>query len=292
MMHRIFAALFLASPLIVLTNFPYPYSLPRWIFISLLCSLWSVLLIYDVAKKNINLPFSYIDWAFIVFVAVLGISTITGIDRTHSLWGSMERSFAFSLWPLLLIAFFGLKYALSKPENRTFLLRFFSITILIAAFWGLLQKLIPEFSQTFSGARVGGTLGNAIFYGSYLTLGIGILFLELLEEKRFSRWWSLTSLSIVTAALALLLTQTRGPLLGLCVGIFVALATYFYKKTPHKRIALFGIATLITLSLITGFIAYNKNLITQTTITTRLYNWNMAWSGFKDKPFFGWGPEN
>jgi O-antigen ligase len=291
-MHRIFAALFLASPLIVLTNFPYPYSLPRWIFISLLCSLWSILLIYDVVKKNTNLHFSYIDWAFIVFIAVLGISTITSVDRTHSLWGSMERSFAFSLWPLLLVAFFGLKHALSKPENRTFLFRFFSATILVAAFWGILQKLIPGFSHTFSGARIGGTLGNAIFYGSYLTLSIGLLFLGLLEEKRFSRWWNLTTLSIIGAALALLLTQTRGPLLGLCVGIFVALVTCFYKKTSHKRIAIISIVALMTLALGGGFIAYNKNLITPTTITTRFYNWSMAWNGFKDKPFFGWGPEN
>ena len=113
MLHRIFAALFLISPLIILTNLAYPYTLPRWFFISLVCCAWSIALAADIIRKKITFKFSPIDWAFIAFISALGLSTLTSIDRTNSLWGSMERSFAFSLWPLLFVAFLGMKHVLS-----------------------------------------------------------------------------------------------------------------------------------------------------------------------------------
>jgi O-antigen ligase len=291
MLHRIFAALFLVSPLVVLTNLPFPYTLPRWIFITILCAFWSALLVRDVVKKTIS-PLTRLDIAFVLFVLALGLSTIFSVDRTHSIWGSLERSFAFSLWPTLLVAYFGLKQALTREENKTFLFRFFALTVATAALWGILQKLLPGFSQTFSGARIGGTLGNAIFYGSYLTLSIGIIAIKLFEEKKYSSWWFVSGASVILAGISLFFTQTRGPLLGLFAGILVALTDYFYKTKPYKRAILIGFVSICALAAAFAFIAFNKNIITPTTITTRLYNWSMASNGFKDKPVLGWGPEN
>lgn len=292
MLHRIFAAFILISPLIILTNLAYPYALPRWIFISLVCWAWSLALAIDILRKKITFKFSPIDYAFIAFVSALGLSTLTSIDRTHSLWGSMERSFAFSLWPLLLIAFFGLKLVLSNAASKIFLLRVFVVSVFLASLWGILQKLLPGFSQTFSGARIGGTLGNAIFFGSYLTLSIGILSYYLTLEKYRSRWWYAAIITIITATTTLLFTQTRGPLLGLCAGAFVATSVYVYFKSSKKIIVLVSIAALLIAGLMGSYVAYQKNLISPTTITTRLFNWNMAWDGFKEKPLLGWGPEN
>jgi O-antigen ligase len=292
MHHRIIAALFLLSPIIVITNLPYPYTLPRWVFLTILCFIWSVTLIFDQSQKKADLAFSPIDWAFIIFVATVGISTLTSVDILHSLWGSLERSFAFSFWLTLLIGFFGLKIALSKQEQKKFLLRFLVTTLFIAALWGFLQKIIPGFSQTFSGNRIGGTLGNAIFYGSYLTLSLGLLLFSFITEKKYSPWWIFSIISGLLATTSLFFTQTRGPLLGLLVGVCITATAYIYKTTSHKRSTLFGIVFLILISMGVGVITYNKQIFTQSTITTRLLNWQMAWDGFKDKPIFGWGPEN
>lgn len=292
MKHRIFAALFLLSPLIILTNFPYPYSLPRWIFLTILCFVWSIALLIDSARKKINLQLSRLDLLFVFFVLTLGITTATSVDIAHSLWGSLERSFAFTLWPPLLVAFFGLKVSLQKLEDKTFLFRFFSIIVLITSLWGVLQKYIPGFSETFSGNRIGGTLGNAIFFGSYITLSIGILAFKLFEERKYSAWWFFTVITTIIAAITLLLTQTRGPLLGLCAGTIVALSTYLYKTVTNKRTKAFGLAGIIFVVALAGLLAYNKQITSQTTVTTRVLNWKMAWSGFKNKPVFGWGPEN
>ncbi len=291
MIHRIFAALFLSSSLVILTNLPFPYSLPRWTFLTLLSAAWSLFLIRDVIKKIIA-PITRLDCTFIFFVLVLAASTIFSIDPLRSMWGSLERSFAFSLWPVLLVCYFGLKQAFLKQDNKTFLFRFFTITVAAAALWGIFQKNIPGFSATFSGNRIGGTLGNAIFFGSYLTLSIGIIATRFFDEKKYSQWWFFSATSIALASVSLFFTQTRGPLLGLFVGIAVAIATYFFVTKPYKKTILIIFASVCALAVATAFFTFNKKIVTPTTITTRLYNWDMAWHGIADRPIFGWGPEN
>jgi len=292
MNHRIFAALFLASPLLILTSVPFPYTVPRWIFISILCTFWSILLVIDHLKNKTNTQFSYIDWALIIFVAALGITTLTSTDSAHSMWGSLERSFGYSLWVLLLIAYFGIKQAIKKPADKQFLLRFFTVILSLAALWGIAQKFIPGFSHTFSGARIGGTLGNALFYGAYLVLSSGLIALNCAQEKKYSRWWFFSVTTITLSIISLILTQTRGPILSLCLGISLALATYLYKTSTHKKYVAIGATALTALLIVGGIIAYNNKIITRTTISTRFFNWSMAWSGFKEKPLLGWGPEN
>lgn len=291
MIHRIFAALFLVSPLVILTTLPFPYSLPRWILITLLSAVWSLVLIRDVVKKTIA-PITRLDRAFVFFVLALAASTIFSADPLRSMWGSLERSFAFSLWPTLLVCYFGLKQALSKQDNKTFLFRFFAVTVAAAALWGIFQKIVPGFSTTFSGNRIGGTLGNAIFFGSYLTLSIGIIAAKLSDEKKYSAWWIFSATSIALAGVSLFFTQTRGPLLGLFAGIVVSLAAYFFATKPYKKAIAVGFVSVCALAIAIALFAFNKKIVTPTTITTRLYNWNMAWHGVVDRPIFGWGPES
>lgn len=60
MNHRIFAALFLTSPLLIITAFPFPYVVPRWIFISILCVVWSIFLLAEHIKNKTSIRFSYL----------------------------------------------------------------------------------------------------------------------------------------------------------------------------------------------------------------------------------------
>jgi O-antigen ligase len=291
MIHRYFAALFLLSPLVVLTNLPFPYTLPRWIFITILCAVWSLFLVSDVIKKKVA-PLTRIDVAFSFFVLALAAATFFSVDPLNSMWGSLERSFAFSLWPALLIAHFGLKQSLLQQDDKTLLFRFFAATVAAAALWGIFQKIVPGFSTTFSGARIGGTLGNAIFFGSYLTLSIGVLAVKIFEEKKYSSWWYLFAASITLSVVSLFLTQTRGPLVGLFAGVTSALAAYFFTTRPYKRAIVIGSVSLFLAAAVFGIFAFKTNIITTTTISTRLHNWSMAWNGFTNRPIFGWGPEN
>ncbi len=94
------------------------------------------------------------------------------------------------------------------------------------------------------------------------------------------------------ALVALLLTHTRGPLLGLIAGIVITASSYGFIRAQHKIRSALIILIFISIGITGAVIAYNKNFINHTTITTRFLNWHMAWHGFLEKPLLGWGPEN
>jgi len=288
MAHQIFAAFFLAAPLVIYTNFAYPHTLPRWILLTTLGFVWSLFLLYSHIKTSSQQKISTIDIALTAFVAILFITSLTGVDFNQSFWGMFERSFGVSLWITLLVCFFGLKKIAASKNNTLDI--FFIATIFVASLWGIAQKFLPGFAQTFSGARIGGTLGNAIFFGTYLSLGIGsILFILAQKKDSLTKSWHYFSYTtIVLAFSTLLFTQTRGPLLGFVVGTFIALTSFFYLNSSRKKSLLIG-ATVIAVVASAFFSQY---YLAQTTAQTRFLNWTMAWNGFKQRPIFGWGPEN
>ncbi len=175
MHHRIFPALFIFSPLIIYTGFSYPYTFPRWIALAAICTLWSFALTIVFFRKKYTPNLNSLDYALLAFIVMLGIATATSADIRNSLWGSMERSFGYTLWPLLFVAYLGLKHLFQNRASKIFVEKTFILSVLVIALWGIAQKLIPGFSQTFSGSRIGGPLGNAIFYGMYLSLSIGLI---------------------------------------------------------------------------------------------------------------------
>lgn len=288
MAHQIFAAIFLVAPLVIYTNFAYPHSLPRWIVLTTLGFMWSLFLLYNHLTKPTQEKISRVDIAFFAFVAALFVTSLTGVDFVQSFWGMFERSFGVSLWITLFVCYVGLKKIAAEKNDR--IDKLFITTIFLASAWGLAQKFLPGFAQTFSGERIGGTLGNAIFFGSYLSLGIGsILFILAQKKDSLTKSWNFFSYTtIVLAISALLFTQTRGPLLGFIVGSFVALVSFFYLKSQYKKQIILGALALSIIAV--GFFA--RLSLTQTTAQTRFLNWTMAWNGFKERPVLGWGPEN
>ena len=288
MVHQIFAVIFLVAPLVIYTNFAYPHTLPRWILLTTLGFVWSLFLLYKHLTKPIQVKISRVDIAFFAFVAALTLTSLTGVDFVQSFWGMFERSFGVSLWITLFVCYVGLKKIASEKNDR--IDKLFITTIFLASAWGLAQKFLPGFAQTFSGERIGGTLGNAIFFGSYLSLGIGsTLFILAQKKDSLTKSWNYFSYTtIILAFSSLLFTQTRGPLLGFIVGTFVALTSFFYLNSSHKKSFLIG-ATVIAVVAGAFFSRYYQ---TQTTAQTRFINWTMAWNGFKERPLLGWGPEN
>lgn len=294
MTNRIFTLLFLISPLIIAPGLPYPYTFPRWIFIATICALWSLLLAYQIFKKKIVISINRLDVAFLVFVAALAAATVLSVSPVASLFGSIERSFGFAFWLMMVVAYFGLQQTLKLPAEKLFAWKTFMITVLISCVWGVMQRIIPGFSQTFSGIRVGGTLGNAIFFGMYLTLSVGVLcfFITSTQElKQRTAWWYIAIGTAVLACIVLLLTQSRGPLLGLVCGAVAAGISTILLNGKIQRYIRITAAVLCMCAAAAAVTIYAHQASATTTAQTRLLNWQMAWHGFLDKPILGWGPE-
>ena len=162
-------------------------------------------------------------------------------------------------------------------------------------------------SRLFSNARFQGSLGNPAYVAPYLIFSMFYAFYLWFMRKNGSR----LLLNLGYGALILffltffVLSQTRGGFLGLVAGIaaFFAYVIFSAEQKIKKRAGAGLLACIIVGGIIFAFrgelIAKNipgsrfLNIsITEQTAQTRFWTWGSAWQGFKEKPFFGWGPEN
>lgn len=288
MVNYIFTALFLFSPLIIWTTLPYPHAFPRYVWITSVCVAW---IIYLVTKHR-SIILTRIDAAFFSFIGALGLSTALSIDPWFSLWGSLERSFAFSLWIFLICAYLGLKITWAERKSIEVVGKISICILILMSIWGIAQTAIPGFATTFSGTRIGGTLGNAIFYAMYLSLSVWwVAFLLTTEFFRSSTIWKYAGYASLTIALiSFALTRSTGATLGLLAGLGFAATLWTYEKTKHTSI-LIGAAIATAFIILCGIYAINNNLYQTTTTNIRFIHWKIALQGFVVKPLTGFGYE-
>ena len=183
----------------------------------------------------------------------------------------------------------------------------FSVFIIVA----ILSSLYSWFNYS-SQIRLYAIFGNSSYLAVFLLFAIGFAFI-ILERKFFKNifWKVFISLAILFFIITLVATQTRGAYFGLAGGVFLFcfLAVLFLRK-ENKKLALFcGIALAVGLiATIALFAARETNFVQNTYIlkrTTsvaklweddvvreRLLTWQVALKGFKERPVFGYGPEN
>jgi O-antigen ligase len=185
----------------------------------------------------------------------------------------------------------------------------------IMSFYGLSQIIG---NSANAGYRVDATLGNSTYLAVYLLVHIFLclFFWWKLVEKTggLSRIFKVGATYIYSPIILLLFyvfyrTGTRGALLGLVGGIFVAaiLVAIFEKKDILlKRLAIWAVIVVVALGGVfmasrnTSFVQNNPLLSRLARVTTiqgmssegRFMIWPMAWQGFKERPVLGWGQES
>lgn len=165
----------------------------------------------------------------------------------------------------------------------------------------------PTFLSRFlAGDRFQGSLGNPAYVAPYLLFSFFyVLWLWMLERaKTFSKN---VSYGVFLGFLFIFFyfgSQTRGALVGLVAAIFAFLAILALK---NKALRMKAVLAVLALTLLMGGLVYFRHTdfvkklpagrlldigILDKTFQTRLWTWNSAWQGFKERPLLGWGPEN
>jgi O-antigen ligase/tetratricopeptide (TPR) repeat protein len=299
--------LLLFAPLIVTPGTIFPFSFGRGLFIQaiigVLFGAWLALIYffpkYRPKKTLLTVLLS-------LYFLVILISAILGLDFGKSFWGNEERMDGIFITLHYFALFFILQSVFKKKEDWKSI---FSVSLVAGALtcvvalmqgWGLIT--LWGIAET---GRISGTIGNPIFLAGYLSLNLFFsifLFFESADKKRI-----LYVLSAGLIFLTLFLTETRGALMAVFGGFFIVLAGYAFlsKEKKYKIIA----ASLILLSIILGLVVMlNKNSefirsipgvkrlsnisLTESTASTRLITWSIAYSAWKEYPVFGWGPNN
>lgn len=301
----LYAAPFLA--LIFIQGFYFPFVITRTVFFRLLVqlclSLYFLLLSlnYGKYKPRFNSAMVLVAIFFLVQLA----AAIFGLDFYKSFWSDFERLEGVSSLIYLAAYLFLLQVFLKEKKYILFYIRLILISSVLVSLYGLAQKfnIIHVFESGIG--RVTSTIGNAAFLAGYLliTAGLGIYY-YFNESGQNYRYFAL--FAAVLNLTTLLLTSTRGAILGLAAGaiIFLFLNAIFFTGKIRKNSAIILILAVIFVSVFYFFRSNfaNSNIefirrmatisISDGSVSNRLFVWKMALKDFKLNPVLGIGMEN
>jgi O-antigen ligase len=238
------------------------------------------------------------------FVAI-GISTLRSIDPHRSFWSNQERMTGY-FQLLHYFAWFLMASSLLRTWTAWRRLLWWQAGIgFVMASIAVLQRPFPNLLGEPSDVRVSGTLGNAIFSGTWHMIQVFLLAFLWLRTARGSALRILFPAAAAVSLLALWLSGSRGPVLGMIAG-FVVCAIVYSLRT--RRWAVLGVASglvaagvggyalvakvLVPLPALAGFWKSQAALLHIFTLDydpIRQHLWAKAWESFKDRPLTGFG---
>lgn len=297
----------LLTPFWVFSHLQFPYVTSKAFYFRIAMELALPLYLYlIVAYQELrpNLK-NWLNISVLAFLVVAIISSFTGVNVARSLWGNFERmGGAYYIAHLVLLYFY---IQLLGQAGNNYLKRFLQAFILVAVvvtlnglsgkIGGPMLTMDPSLPD-----RVSSTFGNPIFFASYLVIPMFLsLYFAVLEEKL---GWRITyGLAAFLQLLGIYFSGTRGAVVGLIIGVFLAAVTYV-ALTKERRVRKYGLVAIILVVLLgVGLYSLRHKFVPGTTLArltnlndtntqARLVQWGIALKGFKDHPVLGVGPEN
>lgn len=297
-------------PLLVLpSSFIFPFIVPKILMfralVTLMIGCYALLLLIN--WQEFRPRFSWLSLALAAFFVSFATSTFVGVDPYHSFWDNHERMLGLFTIFHFIAYYFICSSVFKNWADWQKALKVFLMAGSAVMFVGMLQIFNPNLLLNQGAARVASTLGNPIYvggYGLFLTFVAFLLFIK--ENDKFWKW--IEAAACVLAVLGMVFSGTRGSMLGLAAGLGVLVLTYIIvmKEKPKTRGVLIGVAVLgvLLVSLLyafrqTKFVseipAVGRAINTTYTVlksTARWVAWEVAINSWKDRPVFGWGPNN
>ncbi len=268
----------------------------------------------------------------VLFFISLAVSAVFAENNYRAFWGDLERGeglfgMLHALVFMLIAAVIFKKNDWLNYFKISLIVGFIVVFYAFLQYFGVRNfpfALMPE-------ARPVSYIGNAAFLAThmfFLIIFAAIVFLNTskfldlkpLKTFRFLYWRCFSLLTITAAAAAIFISGTRGAILGLGAGI-IALFIYFifqkqsislnFREFPPVSLRQISILFLTFLIIFAGvFWLTRENIfwqkipglnrlaktaafdINDASTQFRLITWKLSWKAFKEKPLFGWGPEN
>jgi len=286
--------------------FPFISGKNFWfrILVELMLGMWVLLTFIDATYRP---KFSWILGAAGIFVGVLTVADLNGVNPFRSIWSSYERMEGLVTHIHL---FFYLLIAGSVIVTEELWNWFWATSLggsLLVAFYALSQ-LSGKSEIHQSATRLDATFGNSTYLAVYALFHVFLaVFLYFRIGKRSVARWIYPSIALINFAV-LYYTQTRGALLGVLGGAFLAFLLVAFLSKEHPEWRKRGVAGLVLVVLAVGlfftfrdstFIKSSPTLsrmasisLNDATTNSRFMIWQMSWEGFKERPILGWGQEN
>jgi O-antigen ligase/TPR repeat protein len=266
-------------------------------------ALWLILIVRDSEYRP---KFSWLLGSVAIFTLVMGVADLFAENPMKALWSNFERMEGFVSLVHFFLYFLVASSVFHTMKQWVQYLYVWMASTVVMCIYGSLQ-LAGKITINQGGVRVDGTLGNANYLAVLLMFNIFFgIFLFLRSQSKKNIAWVVFP-AIVFQGIILYFTATRGSVLGLIGGLFVAvvLTALFEKQNQtFRKVAIGGIVALLL--FVGGFVALrNTSFVTSSPVLSRFsslslselktqgrfFIWPMAIEGFKERPILGWGQE-
>lgn len=302
-------ALIVALPLLNAPPLFFPPSWGKTIVFRIILSLIFFLFFLQLTKKDKESSISFLSkpeiklligfWLFNV------LATIFSQDVFFSVWGSPYRSgglislsffIGFSFLSFLIIQ----KQDWRKIWNWSLIVAFLVSLIAVFQYLQLFSEALVPYS-----VRPVSTLGNPIFVAIYLLLHVFLALNFGIKEKNIKKK-ILYFLGLIVFLYVILITETRAAYLGLLTGLIYFILFHPKKMTKLKILlvimGILGITSFLFLRINSEAISFDNPTIQRILDrvlsisleagSNRISGWTVLLKALKEKPIFGWGPEN
>lgn len=304
------ATAFFVPLLVFPDSFIFPFIVPKILFFRSLVLLmfFSYVALLIVSWKEYKPRISVIHWAVLLFFFSFALSTFFGVDWYKSFWDNHERMLGLFTIAHYVLYYFVVSSLVKEWRDIQWLSRICLGVGGLVMLLGVWQRVVDtEFLLNRGSGRVASTLGNAIYYSGYGFFLLCFGALTCLKERVLAwKWYA--AIPAFLGFVGIFLGGTRGTLFGLIVGI-VVLAVYYaigLREHPHIRKIIAASMGIIVCCGIGLFFFRNTSFVqnipavgrllntsfTETTASTRILAWNIAFEAWQDKPIIGWGPNN
>lgn len=249
--------------------------------------------------------------AISIFTFVFVLAGFFGVDPAFSFWSNFERGEGglqmIHLW------FFFLLLAVLFREEKDWQKLFWSsmVSAVLMIFYGIAAGLKMQgfIGGEFGGEgfRFAGSIGNPAYTATYLIFAMFYAAYLLITQygKKISSSGALGLIGLIISFFVFFwLAATRGGFMGLVIAAVIAGSYFAYTHKPWRKWLFTAVAILIiAVSAMVYFkdTAFVKSIpgsrifdisFSAQTWEHRTYMWKIAWDGFKERPWLGWGPEN
>lgn len=295
-------------PVILLPGFYFAFVTTRAIYFRVLASIAFGILIAILLRYHTRFDRrDPVFWALAAFMAANALSAAVGPSPIRSMFGDFERMGGVWNW-LHLFAYY---VALRTFFDAAQWMRFFRNVVVVGGIVGLLLLVHEYMSHAlslglgFGGADRGSMLGNPGFLAAYLLANIAI---ALLLARRASgvRRYAYVALAFVFLV-GIVLSANRSSLVGGILGTAFGFLVYWRlagKLSPARAllavVLIASVGALPALSRtgparaaaahvpVLGKLAGTR----ATGDPSRTTQWKAALDGIRERPLFGFGPEN
>ena len=288
-----------AIPFAVWLNHLYPWVTGKimWfqIVVELLFPLYVLLAFRRKEFRPSKNPFLY---AILAYFAISTLAMLLGENMHRSMWSKPDRLTGL-FFQYHLLAFFLMAGAMW----RKILVQPVVASIVSAVILSLHAIMQVSFPAAEAGSRGTATLGNPSYLGQYLVPHLFLCgWLILHHWKTGLRWlWCATGVLIL---IGIFTTKSKGALLGVAIGLLVAVIIGAVRGGRGRKLSLIGVGLLVIAGVaylignqVQPFKSwlYNERLSIQyfqETKGSRSLLLKNAVKGITQRPLLGWGPEN